>query len=241
MKRYFIELTYKGTNYHGWQTQPNAITIQQTLEEVLSKKLQESIKLMGAGRTDTGVHAELYIAHFDTNKIITEKTVFSLNRMLPNDISIFKIYEVDENKHARFDAVSRTYEYRISTYKNPFYNEITAFIPGNYNIDLLNNASNVLLKHIDFTSFSKLHTDVKTNNCKISEAFWREENGFIIFRITADRFLRNMVRAIVGTLLEVNSNKISINEFEEIILAKDRNKAGKSVNPEGLFLVDIKF
>ena len=241
MKRYFIELAYKGTNYHGWQSQPNAVTVQQTIENTLSKKLQEDIKITGAGRTDTGVHSEFYIAHFDTDKAITKKTIFGLNRMLPNDISIFKIYQVNENKHARFDAKSRTYEYRISTTKNPFYTETTAFIPTNFNIELLNKASKVLLEYTDFTSFSKLHTDVKTNNCKITEVSWREENGFIIFKITADRFLRNMVRAIVGTLLEVNSGKISIKDFEEIILAKDRSKAGKSANAEGLFLFDIKF
>jgi len=241
MSRYFIELAYKGTNYHGWQSQPNAVTVQQTLENALSKKLQENIKITGAGRTDTGVHAEFFVAHFDTSKPITEKTVFGLNRILPNDISVFNIYEVDDEKHARFDAKSRTYEYRISTKKNPFYNETTAFIPANYKISLLNKASKILFMHKDFTSFSKLHTDVKTNNCIISEAVWREENAFIIFRITADRFLRNMVRAIVGTLLEVNSGKVSISDFEKIILAKDRNRAGKSANAEGLFLVDIKY
>ncbi len=241
MKRYFIELSYKGTNYHGWQTQPNATTVQQTLENALSKKLQENIKVTGAGRTDTGVHAEFFIAHFDTSKPITEKTIFGLNRMLPQDISIFNIYEVDKEKHARFDAISRTYEYRISTNKNPFLNEITAFIPANYNIELLNKASNLLLNYTDFTSFSKLHTDVKTNNCNITEAFWKEEKTLIVFRITADRFLRNMVRAIVGTMLELNAGKIIISDLEKIILAKDRNKAGKSANSEGLFLVEIKY
>jgi len=241
MSRYFIELAYKGTNYHGWQTQPNAGTVQETIENILSKKLQEEVKITGAGRTDTGVHAEFFVAHFDTSKPITEKTIFGLNRMLPNDISIFNIYVVDNEKHTRFDAKSRTYEYRISTIKNPFYTETTAFIPTNFNIELLNKASKVLLEYTDFTSFSKLHTDVKTNNCNITEAFWREENGFIIFRITADRFLRNMVRAIVGTLLEVNTDKINIEEFVKIIKAKDRNKAGKSANAEGLFLVDIKY
>jgi len=239
--RYFIELSYKGTNYHGWQTQPNATTVQQTLENTLSKKLQEDIKVTGAGRTDTGVHAEFFIAHFDTSKLITEKTIFSLNRMLPQDISIFNIYKVNKEKHARFDAISRTYEYRISTNKNPFLNEITAFIPANYNIELLNRASNLLLNYTDFTSFSKLHTDVKTNNCNITEAFWKEDKTLIVFRITADRFLRNMVRAIVGTMLELNFGKISIKDLEKIILAKDRNKAGKSANPEGLFLVKIKY
>ena len=241
MKRYFIELAYKGTNYHGWQTQPNAITVQQVLEEALSKKLQEQIKVMGAGRTDTGVHAEFFIAHFESNSTINEKTVFSLNRLLPKDISVFKIYEVKSDKHARFDAVSRTYEYRISTIKNPFFNETTAFISGSYNLELLNIASEILFKHTDFTSFSKLHTDVNTNNCTITEAHWRKEKDFIIFKITADRFLRNMVRAIVGTLLEVNNGKISLEEFEQIILAKNRSKAGKSVEAEGLFLFDIKY
>ena len=241
MKRYFIELAYKGTNYHGWQVQPNAITIQQVLEEALSKKLQEQIKITGAGRTDTGVHAEFFVAHFDTDKEISEKTIFSLNRILPKDISVFNIKAVPSDKHSRFDAKSRTYEYRISTIKNPFHNEISAFIPAEYNLELLNFASDILLKHTDFTSFSKLHTDTKTNNCDIIEAHWVKEKGFIIFRISADRFLRNMVRAIVGTILEVNSGKTTLEEFDKIILAKNRNKAGKSADAEGLFLVDIKY
>jgi tRNA pseudouridine38-40 synthase len=241
MQRYFIELSYKGTNYHGWQIQPNITSVQEILENALSKKLQEKINIVGAGRTDTGVHAEFFVVHFETNAKITEKTIFSLNSILPNDISVFKIYEVDKNKHARFDAISRTYEYRISRKKNPFLREITSFIPTEFDIDLLNKASEILFEFKDFTSFSKLHTDVKTNNCTITEANWRIEKDIVIFRITADRFLRNMVRAIVGTLLEVNSKKINIENFKEIIIAKDRNKAGTSVSPEGLFLIDIKY
>lgn len=241
MKRYFIELAYKGTNYHGWQVQPNAITVQQVLEDALSKKLQETIKITGAGRTDTGVHASFFVAHFESETEVNEKTIFSLNRILPKDISVFNIYEVQLNKHARFDAKIRTYEYRISTIKDPFYNETTAFIPAEYNLELLNFASDILLTYTDFTSFSKLHTDAKTNNCDITEAHWVKEKSVVIFKITADRFLRNMVRAIVGTLLDVNSGKINLEEFKAIIKAKDRNQAGKSADAEGLFLVDIKY
>ncbi len=240
--RYFIELSYKGTNYHGWQAQPNATTIQGELEKVFSIKFQEKINITGAGRTDTGVHANYYVAHFDTNKQFDiEKTIFGLNRMLPNDIAIHNIFKVDNDMHARFSAVSRTYKYRFLTNKDPFLYDIASITNYKFNIDLLNKASKILKEYTDFTSFSKLHTDTKTNNCKIYKAEWSKEGNQIIFTIKADRFLRNMVRAIVGTLINLNNNKISLKDFANIIESKNRNNAGKSAEAKGLSLVDIEY
>ena len=240
-KRYYIELAYKGTNYHGWQIQPNAVTVQETLEKALSIKLQQEIRVVGAGRTDTGVHAKFFVAHFDSSKNIDDKTVFGLNNLLPNDIVIFKIKQVKPDFNARFDAISRTYKYYITNTKSPFLTDTTTFIKNKIDIGLLNNACKILFNYTDFTSFSKLHTDTKTNNCKILNAKWYKENDITIFEITADRFLRNMVRSIVGTLLDVNTGKISLTDFAKIIEAKDRRKAGKSAPAQGLFLTKIEY
>ena len=238
--RYFIELAYKGTHFHGWQIQPDAISVQEVLEKALSTKLQDKIALTGAGRTDTGVHASFFIAHFDTNKAFdTDKLLYGLNHLVGKDISIRKLYEVLENAHARFDAISRTYQYRISLTKNPFLQETTSLYSKKLDINLMNEACKALFNYIDFTSFSKVHTDTKTNNCTITEAYWEQKEDLLVFTITADRFLRNMVRAIVGTLIEVGINKITISDFKKIIEAKNRSNAGSSVPPEGLFLTDI--
>jgi tRNA pseudouridine38-40 synthase len=239
--RYFIELAYKGTNYHGWQIQPNAKSVQETIENALFTKFREKIKLTGAGRTDTGVHASFYVAHFDCNIKITEKNVFSLNNILPKDIVIYKIYKVGNTANARFDAIFRTYKYFISTKKNPFNLETVTQINTEINLNLLNEASKILLEYTDFTSFSKLHSDTKTNNCKIFSAKWYLENNLYVFEITADRFLRNMVRSIVGTMININEGKTTILELKQIIEGKNRNLAGKSAAPEGLFLTDIKY
>ena len=240
--RYFIELAYKGTNFHGWQIQPDAISIQEVIEKSLSLKLQENISITGAGRTDTGGHASFFIAHFDFNKDFDiEKTIHGLNNLLGKDIAIFKIYKVKSEAHARFDAVSRTYEYRISSVKNPFIKDTSTFFNKPLDIDLMNRAAKYLFDYTDFTSFSKLHTDTKTNNCTITEAYWKQTDELLIFTITADRFLRNMVRAIVGTLLDVGQEKISLSNFASIIELKNREKAGKSAPAEGLFLTQIKY
>lgn len=241
IKRYYIELAYKGTNFHGWQIQPNAVTVQQTLEKALSIKLQQDIKVVGAGRTDTGVHAKFFVAHFDSSKDIDDKTIFGLNNLLSNEIVVYKIKQVEPNFNARFDAVSRTYKYYIVNKKNPFIIETTTFVKDNIDVDLLNKASKILLNYSDFTSFSKLHTDTKTNNCKIMTARWFVENNITVFEIKADRFLRNMVRSIVGTLLDVNIGKININDLKKIIESKNRNKAGKSAPAQGLFLTKIEY
>jgi len=241
MQRYFIQLAYKGTNYHGWQIQPNAISIQETLEKALSVKLQQEIRVTGAGRTDTGVHAEFFVAHFDCSKNIDNKTVFGLNNMLPNDIVVYNIKKVKPDFNARFDAVSRTYKYYITNTKTPFLNETATFIKNEINIDLLNKACEILYNYTDFTSFSKLHTDTKTNNCKITNVKWYLENNIVVFEITADRFLRNMVRSIVGTMLDVNSGKTTLSDFSKIIESENRNNAGKSAPAEGLFLTNIEY
>ena len=242
--RYFIFISYKGTSYHGWQIQPNSVTIQQILDEVLSTILSEKISTTGAGRTDTGVHALVFCAHFDSlSPDLTEKKnlVFRLNRFLPKDISVSGISKVLPDAHARFSAVSRTYRYDISTVKDPFLNESSWFVHGEIDVDLLNRACRILMKYSDFTSFSKLHSDVKTNVCTIYSVLWEDTGDRLIFTIKADRFLRNMVRAIAGTMIETGSGKMSLNEFEEIIRAKDRCRAGKSAPAKGLFLVDIEY
>ncbi|MBN2669059.1 MAG: tRNA pseudouridine(38-40) synthase TruA [Bacteroidales bacterium] len=240
--RYFIELAYKGTHFHGWQVQPGAITVQESIEKALSTKLRTTIRLTGAGRTDAGVHASFFVAHFDTDAQFNPSVVIlGLNHLVGQDIVIYKIYSVKADLHARFDAKSRCYEYRISRIKNPFYKETTTLLTRTLDIDLMREASAILFNHQDFTSFSKLHTDTKTNNCKIMQAEWIENGQLLIFKIKADRFLRNMVRAIVGTLLDVGEKKITPEEFERIIIAKNRSLAGQSAPPEGLFLTNIEY
>jgi len=243
MKRYFIYLAYNGKNYCGWQIQPNGITVQQKIEESLSTLLRSTVSITGAGRTDTGVHASLMVAHFDWDKseIDTSQLKNKLNRILPQDIVIQKIVWVLKEAHARFDAISRTYKYYITDTKNPFKYEHLYRINHPLNLDLMNKAANILFEYEDFTSFSKLHTDVKTNNCKIIKAEWVKENDVWIFTIQANRFLRNMVRAIVGTLIEVGREKLSLDGFRQVIEEKDRGKAGTSVPGNALFLVDIEY
>lgn len=242
MKRYFIYLAYKGTAYKGWQTQPNGTTVQEVLEKALSTVLRTTICIVGAGRTDAGVHASQMVAHFDTEPDF-EPTALAkkLNSFLPQDIAIQHIAEVKTNAHARFDAIGRVYEYRMTLDKNPFMTETTAYIPGPFDFDKMNTAAQKLLHYTDFTSFSKLHTDVKTNNCTIRSAHWTQRDGLWVFTIEADRFLRNMVRAIVGTLLDVGRKKISVDDFCHIIEAKNRCKAGTSAPASGLFLTKVKY
>ncbi len=242
--RYFIQLSYNGKNYHGWQIQPNALTVQEVLQQTFSTLLQSETAIIGAGRTDTGVHAPFFIAHFDTNTAIPDidKFVFRLNRFLPKDIAIQKIWQVPDDWHSRFSALSRSYQYKVHFNKNPFLTDSSYFLyGGTLNFEKMNEAANILFEYQDFTSFSKLHTDTKTNNCKIMRAEWTKVGGQHIFTIQADRFLRNMVRAIVGTLLEVGREKISLNNFRKIIEAKDRNKAGTSVPGHALYLVNIEY
>lgn len=242
--RYFIYLAYDGSRYHGWQIQPNGISVQECLIKALYTFLRRETDVVGAGRTDTGVHASLMVAHFDYEgePLDTSVVADKLNRILPPDISVYKVRQVKPDAHARFDALSRTYKYYITTEKSPFNRQYRCRIHGALDFDKMNEAARVLYEYIDFTSFSKLHTDVKTNNCKVTHAEWTcEDNVTWVFTIRADRFLRNMVRAIVGTLIEVGRGKISIQDFRNIIEQKDRCKAGTSVPGHGLFLVDIEY
>jgi len=241
--RYFIELAYKGTNYHGWQYQKNAKSVQETVEKAFSLILREKISIAGAGRTDSGVHALHYTAHFDTeNKIEnTNDFVYKLNSLLEQDIAIYKVYETHSDNHSRFSPISRTYEYHINTTKNPFVQESSYYLNFALDYEKMNQAAQKLFNYIDFTSFSKLHTERRTNNCNIYKAEWIINENKSYFIISANRFLRNMVRAIVGTLLEVGKGKLSIDDFCEIIESKDRAKAGYSVPARGLFLTKIKY
>jgi tRNA pseudouridine38-40 synthase len=240
--RYFLEFAYNGTHYHGWQYQPNAISVQETLNKVFSTLLQEEIEIVGAGRTDTGVHASQMFGHFDTQKELDiEKLTYKANSFLPKDISIFRILPVHNDAHARFDATSRTYHYHITTHKNVFNTEFAWYYHHHLDVDAMNEAASLLLNFTDFECFSKTNTDVFTYNCKISEAFWKKENNTLIFTITADRFLRNMVRAIVGTLVNIGLKKITKNDFIKIIESKSRKNAGFSVPAQGLFLTNITY
>lgn len=243
MNRYFIYLSYNGKPFSGWQIQPNGITVQQRIEEALSTILRRTMSIVGAGRTDAGVHAQLMVAHFDSEEPISDLPFLAdkLNRLLPKDIAIDRIVPVAPDAHARFDATSRTYKYYLTAKKNPFnYDWVYRYI-GKLDYDLMNEACRVLLEYTDFTSFSKLHTDVKTNNCRIMEAGWKQEGDVWVFTIRADRFLRNMVRAIVGTLLEVGRGKLSLFGFREVIEAKDRGRAGTSAPGHALYLVDVTY
>ena len=238
--RYFVEIAYNGKNYFGWQRQPKQITVQQVLEETLSTMLRTEIKIMGAGRTDTGVHAKQFYAHFNFDGIENkEEFLFRINSFLPKDISVKNIFEVKEDSHARFDAVEREYEYIISFEKDPFLQDFAYQINNKPNVDLMNEAAIILFRHKDFQCFSRSKTDVKTYNCTIVKAFWEAKDNRLIFTIAADRFLRNMVRAIVGTLFDVGFGKISFEEFKKILESKSREKAGASAPAHGLYLTKV--
>ncbi len=240
--RYFIEFAYNGKNYHGWQQQPNAASVQETLSKAISVLLRNKIELMGAGRTDTGVHAKQMFAHFDfDDSLDPDYLVAKLNGYLPKDIAIFKIHHVSEEAHARFDATKRTYEYHITNTKDVFENEQSWYCHQKLEFEKMNEAAKLLFEYTDFQSFSKVNTDVKTFQCEIMEAHWKQTGNKIIFTIAADRFLRNMVRAIVGTLIEIGIGKKTIEDFREVIESKDRNQAGPSVPAHGLFLTKVEY
>ena len=239
--RYFIDISYDGSNYHGWQIQPNADTVQHQINLAFSTILNEEINVLGAGRTDTGVHAKKMIAHFDTNQTIDfEKFKYRINGFLKNDISLNDIYKVKEDAHARFSAISRTYEYRVSRTKNPF-SVNSYFLLRDLDFQSMKKACKFLHGNHDYTSFAKLHSENYTNNCEVYIANWKEDENSLIFTIKANRFLRNMVRAIVGTLIEIGEGKISFSDIETILMSKDRAKAGYSVPANGLSLIDIEY
>src|SRR5574344_108416 len=230
-QRYFIYLAYDGTNYHGWQIQPNGISVQECLMKALATFLRREIEVIGAGRTDAGVHATLMVAHFDFegDALDVELVADKLNRLLPPDISVYQVRRVKSDAHARFDATARTYKYYITTSKNPFNRQYRCRIHGNLDFKRMNEAAQELFDYSDFTSFSKLHTDVRTNICRITMAEWTQvDEATWVFTIRADRFLRNMVRAIVGTLLEVGRGKMTVQDFKQVIELQDRGKAGTS-------------
>ena len=239
--RYFIDISYFGKNYHGWQSQENAITIQEILDKSLSTILKTEIKSLGSGRTDTGVHAISQVAHFDFNGNIIENFLYRINSLLPSDISINSINGVKENVSARFDAISREYIYKIHTKKSPFLNDYSYYYKSDIDIELLNKACDIIKKFKDFQTFSKVKTDVNNYNCNVSYAAIEKENNSYFFKVTSNRFLRGMVRAIVGTLFEINENKIEIDLLEDIIIKKERKLAGPSVPAHGLYLNKVSY
>ena len=242
--RFFITFTYNGTRYCGWQRQPNGIAVQEELEKALTTILRTPIELTGAGRTDAGVHALNMVAHFDIaddTTVDSQRLINNLNSLLPYDIAVKNVERVTDEAHARFDALSRKYEYHIITHKNPFLKEQACRIHFPLNMELMNEAAKVLFEYEDFTSFSKLHTDVKTHNCTIMEAYWQQRGEELVFTIKANRFLRNMVRAIVGTLMEVGRERLTIEGFRQVIEAKNRCSAGHSVPACGLYFIEAEY
>ena len=237
--RYFIEFAYKGTAYHGSQVQPNGITVQSVLQDAFFTILRTPVALTFAGRTDAGVHAEQMFAHFDLDDI--PPTAERLNRLLPDDIAVRRIFPVADDMHARFSALSRTYEYRIATTKSPFTRDIRTFVPSPLDYEAMNEAARLLLGTHDFASFCKVHTDVKTTVCTITQAYWRQDAEGAVFTVTADRFLRNMVRAVVGTLFEIGRHKCSPDDLSAVIASLSRQAAGQSAPPQGLFLTAVQY
>lgn len=241
--RYFITFSYDGTAYHGWQIQPHSVTVQEELQKALSTLMRKPMEVVGAGRTDTGVHARKMIAHFDHDEVLDcSQLVYKLNKLLPRDIAVQHVEPVADDMHARFSAKSRTYHYYVHLDKNPFLRSYSWQVYGNPDFELMNRAARVLMEYKDFTSFSKVNTDTKTNDCTITEARWdRVGEDQWRFTVTANRFLRNMVRAIVGTLMEVGRGRMTIDQLRSVIEAKDRCRAGDSVPGNALFLVEVLY
>ncbi len=239
--RFFVEFSYKGSNYHGWQMQPNANTVQGELNKALTIILNSQIKTVGAGRTDAGVHAKQMFAHFDIEiSFDVQEIINKLNGFLPNDIVIHAIFKVTDDVSSRFNAISRTYQFHVIQQKNPFY-ESSYFLHKKLDVDAMNIACKYILGKQDFTSFSKLHAQTFTNNCNVMYARWEMVNNELVFTIKADRFLRNMVRAVVGTLLDVGLGKIKPIKVKEIIARKNRSEAGTSVPAHALFLTEVEY
>jgi len=240
--RYFIELSYNGKAYHGWQYQPNAISVQEVIENALSKILRKKLSIVGAGRTDAGVHAKQMYAHFESNDVfIIEELKFKMNSFLPKDIAIHDIFEVNDKAHARFDALSRAYIYKVTSSKNVFNYDQAYFLRHDLDIDKMNAASEILFGYENFKCFSRSNTDVKTYNCTIMRAEWTIEGTELIFTIKANRFLRNMVRAIVGTMIQIGLGKMDVLEMHDIIKSQDRSNAGASVPGHALYLTKIEY
>lgn len=243
MGRYFVEFAYDGTDYHGWQIQPNGNSVQEELQKALSMILRMEISVVGAGRTDTGVHARRMTAHLEIDRNIDcEQLAYKLNRLLPRDIAVYSVYPVADDMHARFSATLRTYHYYIHTSKNPFLRKYSCEMHYDLDFNLMNEAASYLLNVKDFGSFCKAHSDVKTTLCDVSEAVWvRDGENAWHFRISANRFLRNMVRAVVGTLIEVGRHRLTLEQFREVVASGNRSSAGESMPGNALFLEDVKY
>ena len=241
--RFFLEIAYRGTHYHGWQRQPNAETVQQVIENSLSIILNKTVAIMGAGRTDTGVHAKQMFAHFDTDQKLenADDFVFKMNALLPKDIVIKNLVRVSDSAHCRFDAIYRTYEYWVYEAKNPFLESFAYRLKSNVDYHVMNQTAQLLLEHNNFKCFSKSNTDVSTFECDITKAGWKPHEEYSVFTITANRFLRNMVRAVVGTLLEIGQGKRPVSHFLEVLKSQDRSNAGFSVPAHGLYLTEVGY
>ncbi len=241
--RFFLTLSYKGTLYHGWQIQDNAPSVQAALQAALSTLLGEPTEIVGAGRTDAGVHAARYVAHFDTvsQKPVDQDFVYHLNAILPKDVAVHAVRQVTEDAHARFSAVSREYKYFIVSEKDPFRTETACYVPQPLNMKKMNEAAEILMEYTDFASFCKLHGGNKTTLCRMKASVWVKSGNTLIYTVSADRFLRNMVRAIVGTLIDVGRGRISTDDFRHIVEAGNRAAAGTSAPPQGLFLTDVQY
>lgn len=243
MKRYFISISYDGTAYHGWQVQPNGHSVQAELQRCLSTLLREEIAVTGAGRTDAGVHARCMVAHFDIEQPIDEgQLTYKLNRILPRDISVLKVWEVPNDLHARFSAVSRTYHYYIHTQKDPFLRSYSCELHYSLDFAKMNEAAACLLQYEDFGAFCKSHADVKTTLCQVTQARWVQQSSYSwYFEISANRFLRNMVRAVVGTLIDVGRGRLTVEDFCKVVEGKKRTDAGESMPAHALFLEDVSY
>lgn len=239
--RYFLELAYQGRVFHGWQRQPEAVSVQEKVEDALSVLTQQSIEVVGAGRTDAGVHARQLFAHFDSEQELGKELVFKMNSMLPKEIAIKAVHKMRPQAHARFDALSRSYEYYVIQEKDPFAFGAAYWVKRELDMDKMNRAAELMLGYRDFKCFSRSRTDVRTYNCKLEHAFWEERTDMLVFKIKADRFLRNMVRAIVGTLLEMGLGRMEVEQMHQIIQSKDRTRAGASAPAHGLYLTKVEY
>ena len=240
--RYFVEIAYKGTAYHGWQIQKNAISVQGLINDALGKITRKVVETVGSGRTDTGVHTEQQFFHMDLDTPLSPDTIkFKVNTMLPGDIAIKQVIPVKPDQHARFDAIERKYQYRIARAKDPFIENLCYYYSGSLNVEEMNRAADLLLNHSNFQCFSKVKTDVDHFVCNITQADWKEINNLLIFFVSANRFLRGMVRAIVGSLLDIGSGRNSVDDFQKILESRERKMAGMSVPASGLFLTQVHY